>query len=146
MSRLTWRNSEDGKIYLYAEDADVVGKLAAYEDLEEQCIEENQCGLRELLTKWKAFFDDIAELYEYRKAEEQGMLLRLPCRVGDTVYHIEDGEIYEFDASDISIRKENGEYIFCIDCMDYKAEDFGRIVFLTEKEAESALAEKGGAE
>ena len=120
-------------------------KLGEYEDLEEQCIAENQCGLRELLLKWKEFFDDIAELYDYRKAEEQGLLLKLPCRVEDTVYHIEDGYIYEFKARSIDVRKENGEYIFCIDSMDYKAEDFGRIVFLTEAEAEAALAEKGGA-
>lgn len=87
-----------------------------------------------------------SKLADYEDAEEQGLLLRLPCKVGDTVYHIEDGYIYEFKAKEISVRMENGEYIFCIDSMDYKAEDFGRIVFLTREKAESALAEKGGAE
>ena len=85
------------------------------------------------------------EIREWRKSEEQGLRLRLPCKVGDTVYHIEDGYVYEFKARSIDIRIENGEYIFCIDSMDYKAEDFGKCVFLTREEAESALAEKGGA-
>ena len=44
----------------------MIKKLANYEDLEEQCIAENQCGIGELLLKWKEFFDDIAELYDYR--------------------------------------------------------------------------------
>ncbi len=33
MCRLTWRNPDDGKIYLYAQSANVVGKLADYEDI-----------------------------------------------------------------------------------------------------------------
>ena len=87
-----------------------------------------------------------SKLAEYEDAEEQGLLLRLPCKGGDTVYHIEDGYIYEFKAKEISVRMENREYIVCIDSMDYKAEDFGKTVFLSREEAESALAEKGGTE
>lgn len=121
-------------------------KLAKYEDLEEQCIEENQCGLRELLLKWKEFFDDIAELYDYRKAEEQGLLLRLPCKVGTPVYMIEQdcggdtldcrrggcedcGYLYRFI-------EENAFY-------PYMYDEIGKTIFLTREEAESALAEKG---
>lgn len=43
----------------------------------------------------------IAKLAAYEQAEEQGLLLRLPCKVGDTVYvdstilPIEDMECYE---------------------------------------------------
>ena len=44
----------------------VLKALADYEDLEEQCIAENQCDLKMLLFKWTEFFDDIAELYDYR--------------------------------------------------------------------------------
>ena len=84
----------------------------------------------------------IDKLAEYEIAEEQGIFLHLPCKLGDTLYHIEDGYIYEFKARSIDIRMENGEYIFCIDSMDYKADDFGKIVFLTEKGAETALAKK----
>ena len=38
MARLTHRNPQTGKIYLYSQDADVIGKLAEYEDLEEQSL------------------------------------------------------------------------------------------------------------
>ena len=81
------------------------------------------------------------ELQSYRTAEEQGLLLRLPCKVGSTVYYIDDYEIYSDKVDSINIRKENEEYIFCIAFMDYRAEDFGRNVFLTREEAEQALAE-----
>ena len=139
---------------------EVINKLAEYEDAEEQCIAENQCGLRELLTKWKAFFDDIAELYEYRKAEEQGLLLRLACKVGDTVYRYceYNGKVMEYEILNIHISSyasggydiviegvteddEGEEYEFCLSVSEFKNE-----CFASREEAESALAEKGGAE
>lgn len=110
----------------------IAKKLAEYEDAEEQCIEENQCGLRELLLKWKEFFDDIAELYDYRKAEEQGVLLRLPCKVGDTVYIIQ---------SNGQIKANEADMMF----LGVMLDEYGKEWFTTKEEAESALAEKGGA-
>ena len=35
----------------------------------------------------------LEELKRYRDLDEQGLLLRLPCKVGDTVYYISDGFI-----------------------------------------------------
>ena len=94
------------------------------------------------------FYDDVMkvfdELLEKRNAEEQGLLLRLPCKVGDTIYQIEGGYIYKFDAEKIEIRKEDGEYIYCIDYMDYRKENFGKSVFLTKEEAEQALERMEG--
>ena len=68
-----------------------LNKLAEYEELEERCCKENSWGLKMLTEKWKEFIEDIQELYEYRKAEEQGRLLKLPCAVGDTVYRVHKG-------------------------------------------------------
>jgi hypothetical protein len=34
----------------------------------------------------KAILDSIQKLAEYEDAEEQGLLIKLPCKVGDTVY------------------------------------------------------------
>lgn len=131
--------------------------LKKYEDLEEQCILENQCGIRELLMKWKEFFDDIGELYDYRKAEEQGLLLRLPCKVGDTVYRYceYNGNVMEYEILNIHISSyasggydiaiegvteddEGEEYEFCLSVTEFKKE-----CFASHEEAESALAEKG---
>lgn len=43
-------------------------------------------------------------------------------------------------AESIEIRKEDSEYIYCIDSMDYRKDDFGKIAFLTKEEAEQSLA------
>jgi len=147
------RNSTTSKAFLIDFDdddvKDAIQKLAKYEDLEEQCIAENQCGIRELLLKWKEFFDDIAELYDYRKAEEQGLLLRLPVPLGTIVYNTTWWDNIE------DCVKVNGKPYFRTE-RKYKVskskfslldiEEFGKTVFVTREEAESALAEKGGAE
>ena len=85
----------------------------------------------------------VKKLAEYEDLEEQGLLLKLPCKVGDTVYYIDDYEIYSDKVNSIEIRKENGEYIFCIAWMDYKTEDFGKTVFLTREESGQALRQMG---
>jgi hypothetical protein len=86
----------------------------------------------------------LSKLAEYEDAEEQGLLLRLPCKVGDTVYYIDDYYVYADKVNSIEIRKENGKYIFCIAYMDYKEEDFGKTVFLTKEEAEKKLESMKG--
>ena len=89
------------------------------------------------------FQDIIEKLAYYEDLEEQGKLLVLPCKVGEAVYLIEDYEIWKYKSpyEYMEIRKENGEYIFCIDSMDFRKEDFGKTVFLTKAEAEKALEE-----
>lgn len=86
----------------------------------------------------------IEQLAEYQRLEKQGLLLKLPCKVGDKIYVIEDGYMYDFKIDNIDVRKENGEYIFCLAFMDFKANDFGKIVFLSEEEAEAKLKEMEG--
>ena len=86
----------------------------------------------------------LKELEEYKRLEEQGLLLKLPCKVGDKIYVIEDGYMYDFKIDNIDVRKENGEYIFCLAFMDFKANDLGKIVFLSEEEAEAKLKEMEG--
>lgn len=122
--------------------------LKKYEELEEQCITENQCGIRELLMKWKEFFDDIGELYDYRKAEEQGLLLRLPvplntnvyrttfkCRLGGACIACHKEGCWKCKSAD----KYVSPHIF--KCEDRK--EWGERIFATKEEAEFALAEKG---
>lgn len=48
----------------------------------------------------------IIRLAEYEDAEEQGLLLRLPCKAGDTVYAIDKkGEIVERHIYDVEYRQ-----------------------------------------
>lgn len=132
-------------------------KLGEYEDLEEQCIQENAWGLQMLLEKWKEFLEDIQHLYEYRELEGQGKLVKLPCTVGDTVYHTciprnEEPQIIEMKVGCVescgAARSHKGtcEVWNVYAETDYtkayfKFFDFGKTVFLTREEAEAALKE-----
>ena len=93
----------------------------------------------------KTIDDVIDKLAEYEGLEEQGLLLRLPCKVGDTVYSIaNDGKIYPVKATR-EVRIVNGVlHIICESCkysdlVSYG--DIGKTVFLTKSEAEQKLKE-----
>jgi len=72
----------------------------------------------------------LKELQENRKAEENRLLVRLPCRVGDTVY-----KVYE-DIFRYGVLKKSFDYS--------DIPDFGETVFLTEADAEAKLKEMEG--
>lgn len=129
----------------------VYEKIKGYEELEEQCVNENSWCLRMLLHKWKEFIDDIQELYEYRKLDEEKKLLRLPCAVEDIVYTNCSMQGWYF-------RKENRPYAAKIvfigfnradnyinidfgngHMLQFRFSDIGKTVFLTKSEAEAAL-------
>ena len=69
-------------------------------------------------------------LAEYEDLEEQGLLLRLPCKVGSTVYHIVNKRILEVENVDL--------FFLCLCVAECR---FGKSVFLTKKEAENKLKE-----
>lgn len=86
---------------------------------------------------------------EYERLEEQGLLLRLPCKVGDTVFFvgnefINDYEIrrYIVDESGITVIQIAKE----IDGKDYwnsfSIDDIGKSIFFTYVEAELELANR----
>lgn len=68
----------------------------------------------------------------YEDLEEQGLLLKLPCKVGDTVYAIEASE-EEFEHFHCGLKISKCEFDFWIIPL------FGKCVFLTQAEAEEAL-------
>ena len=83
---------------------------------------------------------------EYEDLEEQGLLLRLPVKVGDTVYTIRYGEENDFvvvETKIIEIRQNVNGIFFepLISRKAYKINDFGKEVFLTRAEAEQKLKE-----
>lgn len=99
---------------------------------------------------------DVAELLEefksYKEAEKQGLLVRLPCKVGDMVYRVNVGAkqpIIPMTVSEIHFLCYKNERVVRIDAIDkedmgescYRLEDIGRIVFLTNEEAEKKLEE-----
>ena len=98
----------------------------------------------------------IEKLADYEDAEEQGLLLRLPCKVGDTIYHpvfeyYKGGELikepyvietvvarFGFMKDELTIVLKNG-----IEYREFYADSIGKTVFLTREEAEKALADMG---
>lgn len=97
----------------------------------------------------------IEKLAQYEELEEQGLLLRLPCKVGDTVYYISEGFIEPCTVeviflADYTDKDGNCSYIAEIhfdreDCPYVSTEiyftDIGKTVFLTKEEAEKKLNE-----
>ena len=104
-------------------------------------------------------FDELMEHYaEYEKAERDGRLVVLPCKIGDTVWF----KTQELDLSKGTSKDVIDEYIIteirgnkynplwymasserCVH-RDFHPIEIGKTVFLTRAEAEQAL--KGGAE
>lgn len=80
-----------------------------------------------------------ATLNHYKKLEEQGRLIELPCKVGDAVYEIFDGEICEYKSHEITFDSYNKR--FCYDSLDINLDDIGKNIFITREEAEQALKE-----
>ena len=100
----------------------------------------------------------LKELREYKQLEEQGLLLRLPCKVGCAVYCI-----YERYTKCSENEQEFDEYSCqgceCLECDSHKElyvqsqkaysldwivsnlKRFGKTVFLTKEEAEAKLKE-----
>ena len=79
-------------------------------------------------------------LKQYEDMEEQGLLVRLPCNVGDTIYRCGDAikKIYEWDI--VCIEMFEDETIFIDDSdNEFAKGDIGKTVFLTREEAERAL-------
>lgn len=80
------------------------------------------------------------DLVKYQELEEQGLLLKLPCKIGD--------ELWWYDAyGDLRTSEVNSMFVeFGIEgivietliCNIY-ANDIGKTVFLTKEEAEQAL-------
>ena len=93
------------------------------------------------------------KLAKYEEAEEQGLLLRLPCKVGDTIYRINIGAkepIIKMRVLQVQWKQlHKDRVIIRIDAINdddmgescYLLEDIGKTVFLTKEEAEQALAE-----
>ena len=102
--------------------------------------------------------EEIAErLANREQAEEQGFLLRLPCKVGDTVYCIfsrytkcthnsEEFDEYSCQGCEYECDSKREKYIqdmraYSLDWIVTNLQNFGKTVFLTIEEAEAKLKE-----
>ena len=96
----------------------------------------------------------LDRLKEYQQLEEQGLLLKLPCKVGDTVWDNDLGRNCSYTITGYSFGKADNyidEPVTEIDTVYYyeylngsivgsfAASEIGKSVFLTKAEAEQAL-------
>ena len=83
----------------------------------------------------------------YKDAEEQGLLLRLPCKVGDTVWYIDDDDDdYPLELLVTKIEVEENDYLRYHarekdNCgkIGFIKDDIDKTVFLTKEEAEEQI-------
>ena len=96
-------------------------------------------------------------LREYKELEEQGLLLKLPCKVGDYIYVLEDVygkgelEITEYRVECMRTGDNNSLTFDALEheeCLEFTFEsmDIGRTVFLSFAEAEQELKRLESAE
>lgn len=95
------------------------------------------------------------KLKDYENLEEQGRLIKLPCKVGDTVYvngvrgcgEAEKYRVIRVDYHSTLGTGRNEFYIEALLCADpdsvitFYDKQFGKTVFLTKSEAEAKLKE-----
>ena len=86
----------------------------------------------------------IYRLAHYEDLEEQGRLVKLPCKIGDDVFRIYGGKVYaDWQIAYIEVYEDE---IVLIDDSDnaimYPA-DVGKTVFFSRREAEAALRKDG---
>ena len=102
------------------------------------------------------------KLKEYEDLEEQGRLVKLPCKVGDVVYVVTSpfnvfddieydenmkDEVYESYVSSATFYKSGEQYRIYAKATNhfigayFRECDFGKTVFLTKSEAEAKLKE-----
>lgn len=90
-------------------------------------------------------FKVAEKLATYEDLEEQGLLVRLPCKVGDDLYCIVNGEVkklkvHSFGIPDFEITDIEFKYVDGFKIVRFVGE-VGKTVFLTREEAEKKLEE-----
>ena len=98
----------------------------------------------------------MEKLKDYEDLEEQGRLIKLPCKIGDIIYRVNAGAkepVIKMIVLQVNYKQlREDRIIIRIDAMNdndmgescYLLEDFGKNVFLTESEAEAKLKELRG--
>lgn len=124
-------------------------RLKQYEDTG---LDPEQCETAKVIIE-SAFSDDTSKaerIRELLKADKDGRVVVLPCKVGDTVwmYGEDFGTVLPYTIDLISLVDKvcgysancnhNGELL---DGIDFEDGDIGKTVFLTREEAETALKE-----
>lgn len=124
-------------------------RLAAYEDtgLEPEEIETVKLALaaKHMVDLETLNNTPISRLVELAEADKDGRCVVQPCKVGDKLYRVFCGEIFEHRVGSMKYFAIQGRwdietYPFC-PCVE---SSIGKTIFLSHKEAEKALQEMEG--
>ena len=151
MKRMTIRNSDwtvSQPTNLNWEN--VLYRLAAYEDtgLEPEEIADAVTAAK-LMARSKivsCFGVDADHIRDLLQAEQDGLLVVLPCKAGSLIYvGRRPAIITRFFGY---VRERYFHAVFCDENkgIDIPFEEFGKTVFLTREEAEAAIAQEGDSE
>ena len=125
-------------------EAAVCDRLAAYEDT--GLSPEKVSWMKEVV---EAAFDNdtsrIERAHNLHVADRDGRVVVLPCKVGDKLYRVFAGEIFEHRVGSMKYFAIQGRwdietYPFC-PCVE---SSIGKTIFSTREEAEKVLAEMEG--
>lgn len=138
MERLTYWNEKYGCWSYHCGSGEAANRLAAYE---ETGLEPAMCA------NYKTFEDEaiskgvpFKRIVALMEADRAGRLAVLPCKVGDKLYRVFYGEIFEHRVGSMKYFAIQGKwdietYPFC-PCVE---SSIGKTIFLTREEAEKAL-------
>lgn len=134
-----YRESEDNmeRLTYVAENGEVLFHPADLPDDEEITITQLAKDGR-----YKALEEIAERLANREQAEEQGLLLRLPCKVGDKAYIIVGKDISKQTIQRVTIGSDK-ILEFCTKKRGFAISDIGKKVLLTREEAEAKLKEMG---
>lgn len=115
-------------------------------ECEKECVE----GYTEC-HKCEPFKDVMKRLAEYEDAEEQGLLLRLTCKVGSTLYQPINSHVNEYKVIGLCFDIFQNKWMYevayeVVGVWNKTICDFeviGKTVFLTKEEAAQALKQMG---
>lgn len=145
MERLTYRD-KDGFPMMKKRGGFKQGgveRLAAYEDteLEPEEIDMDHEAAEQLRHLCRNY--DLDRLEKLAEADRDGRVVVLPCKMGDKLYRVFAGEIFEYRVGSMKYFAIQGRwdietYPFC-PCVE---SSIGKTIFLTREEAEKALEAK----
>ena len=125
-------------------------------EIMERLTERGSYGYGDVYVRQNDYVTASKKLCEYEDLEEQGLLLRLPCKVGDDIYAIPSEVNYRLNKSfgakglnaicrQVVDHIEFNSYGYLVSTNEgmtvHRQEAFGETWFLTREEAEQKLKE-----
>lgn len=125
-------------------------RLAAYEDTgltPERCAEFARADAEgRYIVMRDAEQEGVARLRELAEADKDGRCVVRPCKVGDKLYRVFAGEIFEHRVGSMKYFAIQGKWdIETYPFLPSVESGIGKTIFLTREEAEKALQEMEGA-